>query len=460
MTRAAQEFVGPLTFAALTGEKVATAMFGPESEPLEHVALGQEVDAIVVAPATANLIGKVAGGIGDDLLTTIMLAATRPVLICPAMNAEMWANPVVQGNLARLKGRGLRVMEPAAGPLACGAVGLGRLPEPDLIVEAVAGLLSPQDLAGRKVLVTAGPTHEDFDPVRFLTNRSSGKQGYALARVAWRRGGDVTLVSGPTCLPAPYGVKCVVVRSARDMQAMVKAHFPEVDVLLMAAAVSDYRPTQAEVRKIKRAHEEMAFHLTANPDILKQVASLKSRQIVVGFAAETHDLEAEARRKMREKHLDLIVANDVNRPDSGFQVDTNEVTLIPRVGEPLPLPLLSKEEVAAKILDQVVALLETRDGALTKMPEDPVHELRELVDSLSEWLRYQRRLGWRGLPGKVSPQVQDREPVGGPNSSPGGDPGGNGGLPALQALWGPHPPSLWGRGPQRPADVRGGGPGG
>jgi phosphopantothenoylcysteine decarboxylase / phosphopantothenate---cysteine ligase len=361
MSRAAQEFVGPLTFAALTGERVATAMFGPDADPLEHVALGQEVDAIVVAPATANLIGKVAGGIGDDLLTTIMLAATPPVLICPAMNVEMWANPVVQGNLARLKGRGLKVMEPAAGPLACGAVGLGRLPEPDLIVEAAAGLLCPQDLAGWKVLVTAGPTHEDFDPVRFLTNRSSGKQGYALAKVAWRRGGDVTLVSGPTGLPAPYGVRCVGVRSARDMLAAVKLHFSEADVLLMAAAVGDYRPTQAEVRKIKRAHEEMTFHLTQNPDILKQVAAHKSRQIVVGFAAETHDIEAEARRKMREKHLDLIVANDVNRPDSGFQVDTNEVILIPRVGVPLPLPLMSKEEVAAKILDQVVALLEARD---------------------------------------------------------------------------------------------------
>ena len=252
-------------------------------------------------------------------------------------------------------------MEPAAGSLACGAVGLGRLPEPDLIVEALARRLCVPDLAGRQVLVTAGPTHEDFDPVRFLTNRSSGKQGYALARVAWRRGARVTLVSGPTSLPAPYGVKFVTVRSARDMQAMVKERFPEADVLLMAAAVSDYRPSQAEVRKIKRVHEEMAFHLTANPDILKQVAALPHRQIVVGFAAETHDLEAEARRKMQEKHLDLIVANDVNRPDSGFQVDTNEVTLIPRVGDPVPLPLLSKEEVAAKILDQVVALLETRD---------------------------------------------------------------------------------------------------
>jgi phosphopantothenoylcysteine decarboxylase/phosphopantothenate--cysteine ligase len=362
MTGAAREFVGPLTFQALTREKVGTAMFGPESEPGEHISLAQQVDAIVVAPATANFIGKVAAGIGDDLLTTIMLAATRPVLICPAMNVEMWANPVVQDNLARLRVRGYLVMEPAAGPLGCGAVGLGRLPKPDLIVEACARLLSPSDLAGRRVLVTAGPTHEDFDPVRFLTNRSSGKQGYALARVAWRRGADVTLVSGPSALAAPYGVNRIMVRTARDMQAAVVERFPEADVLLMAAAVSDYRPTQAEIRKIKRGRDEMQFHLTQNPDILKQVAPLKNRQIVVGFAAETHDLEAEARRKMREKHLDLIVANDVNRPESGFQVDTNEVTLIPREGEAVPLPLMSKEEVAARILDQVVQLFKSRAG--------------------------------------------------------------------------------------------------
>lgn len=367
MTRSAQEFVGPLTFAALTGQKVATAMFGPESDPLEHVALGQEVDAIVIAPATANFIGKLAAGIGDDLLTTIMLAATKPALLCPAMNVEMWANPVVQENLARLQGRGLMVMEPCAGPLACGAVGLGRLPEPDLIVEASARLLSAPDLAGRKVLVTAGPTHEDFDPVRFLTNRSSGKQGYALAKVAWRRGAEVTLISGPSNLPAPYGVNRLQVRSAMDMLNAVNEHFPVADVLLMAAAVSDYRPTQAEIRKVKRGvQEEMQFHLTQNPDILKHMALAKTRQIVVGFAAETHDLEAEARRKMREKHLDLIVANDVNRPDSGFQVDTNEVTIIAAAGEPLVLPLLSKEEVAAKILDRVVDLLRSRDRRVTQ----------------------------------------------------------------------------------------------
>jgi phosphopantothenoylcysteine decarboxylase/phosphopantothenate--cysteine ligase len=364
MTRAAQEFVGPLTFQALTGQKVATAMFGPESDPLEHVALGQEADAIVVAPATANFIGKLAAGIGDDLLTTVMLAATKPVLLCPAMNLEMWAKPVVQENLARLKSRGLLVLEPAAGPLACGAVGLGRLPEPDLIVEACARLIAPPDLAGRQILVTAGPTCEDFDPVRFLTNRSSGKQGYALARVAWRRGADVTLVSGPTNLSAPYGVNRVQVRSARDMLAAVSARFPAADVLLMAAAVGDYRPTQAERRKIKRGLQaELHFHLTQNPDILKEVARVKNRQIVVGFAAETHELEAEARRKLEEKSLDLIVANDVNRPDSGFQVDTNEVTMIAATGKPLVLPLLSKEEVADKILEQVVELLNSRDGS-------------------------------------------------------------------------------------------------
>ncbi len=366
MTRAAQEFVGPLTFQALTGQKVGTAMFGPESDPLEHVALGQEVDAIVVAPATANFIGKLAAGIGDDLLTTIMLAATKPVLLCPAMNVEMWANPVVQENLARLQGRGLMVMAPCAGPLACGAVGLGRLPEPDLIIEAGARLLSAPDLSGRKVLVTAGPTHEDFDPVRFLTNRSSGKQGYALAKVAWRRGAKVTLISGPSNLPVPYGVNRLQVRSALDMLNAVNEHFPGTDVLLMAAAVGDYRPTQAEIRKIKRGvQEEMQFHLTQNPDILKHVVLSKTRQIVVGFAAETHDLEAEARRKLREKHLDLIVANDINRPDSGFQVDTNEVTILPAAGDPLVLPLMSKEEVAARILDQVVELLRSRDRKVT-----------------------------------------------------------------------------------------------
>ncbi|MBI4643003.1 MAG: bifunctional phosphopantothenoylcysteine decarboxylase/phosphopantothenate--cysteine ligase CoaBC [Deltaproteobacteria bacterium] len=362
MTRAAQEFVTPLTFQALTGEEVATTMFGPGSEPLEHVALGQKVDALVLAPATANLLGKMAAGIGDDLLTTILLAATKPILVCPAMNCEMWANPAVQENVARLRDRGLTVLQPEAGELACGAVGYGRLPEPETILEALAKLVTPQDLAGRRILVTAGPTHEDMDPVRFLTNRSSGKQGYALAKVAWRRGAEVCLISGPSHLPAPQGVERLEVRSAREMLDAVLARFPQTEALLMAAAVGDYHPTSRAEHKIKRGSQELTVHLTQNPDILKEVAALKKRQVVVGFAAETRDLEATARRKLEDKGLDLIVANQVNRPDSGFAVDTNEVAIIGRKNLLVRLPLLSKEEVAAKVLDQVVALLPTRQG--------------------------------------------------------------------------------------------------
>ncbi len=356
MTASAREFVAPLTFQALTGEKVATAMFGPEAEPLEHVSLGQEVDAIVVAPATANIVGKMAAGIGDDLLSTILLAATKPVLLCPAMNAEMWNNPVVQENLAHLRTRGLQVMEPATGELACGAVGLGRLPEPEAIVEAIARLLSPQDFSGRKVLVTAGPTHEDCDPVRFLTNRSSGKMGYALARVAWRRGAEVCLVSGPSHLAGPYGVERVWVRSAQEMLAAVQERFAASDALLMAAAVGDFRPVTCELQKIKRGSSAAQIQLAQNPDILREMSRLKSRQVVVGFAAETHDLEAEARRKLKEKKLDFIVANDVTRKDSGFAVDNNQVTIVSREGEPVRLPLLSKDEVAERILDRVAEL--------------------------------------------------------------------------------------------------------
>jgi phosphopantothenoylcysteine decarboxylase/phosphopantothenate--cysteine ligase len=361
MTRAALEFMTPVTFQALSGEKVGTALFGPESDPLEHVSLGQQVDAIILAPATANLIGKMAAGLGDDLLTTIMLAASKPTLICPAMNVEMWGNRVVRENLTRLRARGFQVMEPVSGPLACGAEGMGRLPEPELIVEAGARLVSRQDLAGRRVLVTAGPTTEDLDPVRFLSNRSSGKMGYALARVAWRRGAKVVLVSGPSALPCPYGVERVMVRSALDMHQAVAAHFPDAEALLMAAAVSDYRPGVSQALKIKRGAEELNLPLALNPDILKEMSLQKTGQVVVGFAAETHDLETEALRKMQEKKLDMIVANDVNKPGSGFQVDTNEVTIIDRDGWLVRLPLITKEEVSERVLDRVVEYLAARD---------------------------------------------------------------------------------------------------
>jgi phosphopantothenoylcysteine decarboxylase/phosphopantothenate--cysteine ligase len=365
MTNSAQEFVGATTFGALTGQPVSGSLWGDKVNPLEHIFLGQQVDAIVIAPATANIIGKLAGGIGDDLLTTIMLAATRPVLLCPAMNCEMWANPVVQENVARLAARGLTIVPPASGDLACGATGYGRLPEPDIIVEALARLVAIQDLAGQRVLVTAGPTHEDLDPVRFLTNRSTGKMGYALARVAWRRGASVTLVSGPTGLPDPYGVEVVRVRSAREMLHEVKNRFPAVEALIMAAAVSDYRAERLADKKMKRGAEAQEIKLVQNADILKEVATLKKHQVVVGFAAETGNLVAEAERKLLEKNLDLIVANDVNEPNSGFAVDTNEVTLVFREAPPEKLPLLTKEEVAGQILDWMAPrLLDRQKGSV------------------------------------------------------------------------------------------------
>ncbi|MFP3868410.1 MAG: bifunctional phosphopantothenoylcysteine decarboxylase/phosphopantothenate--cysteine ligase CoaBC [Desulfobacteraceae bacterium] len=353
MTQSAQEFIAPLTLEALSGAPVRTALFGPGSLPLEHVSLGQEVDAIVLAPATANLIGKLAAGIGDDLLTTLLLAATRPVLICPAMNVKMYENRMVQDNLDRLRQAGFQVMPPTAGALACGAEGWGRLPEPVDIVEEIAVLLSPPDLEGCRILVTAGPTHEDLDPVRFLTNRSTGKMGYALARVARRRGARVRLVSGPATQASPPGVEMIMVRTALQMQEVMMEHFHQTDVVVMAAAVTDYRPASFVGTKIKRSGEEMILKLAHNPDILLELGKQKTRQILVGFAAETEDLQNHAWQKLKRKNLDLIVANDVNRPDSGFAVDTNEVTLIHRNGQVEPLPLLSKEEVADRVLDWV-----------------------------------------------------------------------------------------------------------
>jgi len=357
MTKSAQEFVAPMTFAGLTGQSVASSLWGDKVNPLEHIFLGQQVDAIVVAPATANFLGKLAGGIGDDLLTTIMLAATRPVLLCPAMNCEMWANPAVKENADLLSARGIQIMPPAAGELACGAVGYGRLPEVETILEALARLVTRQDLAGRQILVTAGPTHEDLDPVRFLTNRSSGKMGFALAKVAQRRGAAVTLVTGPTNLTDPHGVEMVRVRTAVEMLKEVWDRFPAAAALLMAAAVGDYRSESLAQEKMKRGPKAQRINLVQNSDILKEVNALKKNQVVVGFAAETGNLVAEAERKLTEKGLDLIVANEVDRPDSGFAVDTNEVTLVSREEAPVQLPLMSKEEVAERILDWLVTRL-------------------------------------------------------------------------------------------------------
>lgn len=360
MTAGAQQFVTPLTFQALAGAPVRSQLFGPAAEPLEHISLGQTVDVIVVAPATANCIGKMAAGIADDLLTTVLLAATCPVLICPAMNVKMYENPAVQENLATLRRRGVHILEPAVGEMACGAYGCGRLPEPPDIVEAVAGLLIPQDLAGCRILVSAGPTYEDLDPVRFLTNRSTGKMGYAVAAMAKRRGAEVTLVSGPTALPCPWGVDRHEVRSALEMQAALTDLFPRCDALIMAAAVSDYRPVGLAEQKIKRGTPEMSVRLTHNPDIIAGLGAIKNHQVLVGFAAETQNIMAHAAEKLQRKGLDLIVANDVSAPDAGFAVDTNRVTLLDRQGRAEVLPLMSKIEVAHRILDRVVGLWHDR----------------------------------------------------------------------------------------------------
>lgn len=360
MTRAACEFVTPLTLQTLAGEPVSTQLFDltQESE-IGHIRLADDADAIVVAPATANLIGKAAAGIGDDLLTTVLLATRAPVLLAPAMNVHMWENGLVQENLARLQRHGWRVIGPGVGSLACGYEGAGRLAEPPIIAAEVERALAPQDLAGQRVLVTAGPNREPIDPVRFISNRSTGRMGYALAGAAWRRGADVVLVSGPTALPAPHGVQCLRVQTAAEMHAAVVREFRSATVLLMAAAVADYRPASVRPQKMKKTDGPLRLELTRTADILGALRGKAGRRLVVGFAAETEDVEANAARKLASKELDLIVANDVSAPNAGFEVDTNAVTLIDASGRH-EVPLASKDEVADRVLDRVVQLLGQR----------------------------------------------------------------------------------------------------
>jgi phosphopantothenoylcysteine decarboxylase/phosphopantothenate--cysteine ligase len=356
MTANAQQFVTPLTLQTLSGHPVATETFSltQESE-IGHIRLADSADVVVIAPATANALAKLAAGIADDLLSTVLLATRAPLVLAPAMNVHMWEHPAVQENLARLVARGARVVGPASGALACGYEGAGRLADPAEIVEAVAAALAPQDLAGEHVLVTAGPTEEPLDPVRYLSNRSSGKMGYALARAARRRGAEVTLVSGPAALAAPPGVSIVRVESARDMARAVGEAFGAATVVIMCAAVADYRPRRALPRKLKKSAASLTLELERNPDILASLAARKGRRLLVGFAAETHDLTTEARRKLRAKRLDLIVANDVTAPGAGFGSDTNQVRLFDAVGGDEEIPLLPKAEVAERILDWVAA---------------------------------------------------------------------------------------------------------
>lgn len=365
MTRAAQEFVRPLTFAALTGRPVYTSLFHTAGQNfIPHVQLAQEADLAVVVPATANILAKLACGLADDLLSTLLLALRCPVLLCPAMNSNMYEHPAVRSNLQRLREMGYQIMEPEAGRLACGAQGRGRLPDPEAILERIVDLLAPQkDYKGLRVLVTAGGTREPLDPIRFISNRSSGKMGYALARAAARRGANVTLVSAPTSLEPPSGVEFVPVETAQEMYQEVVSRFPEQDVVIKAAAVADYRPRVVAAQKIKKKEDTLILELEKNPDILYELGRQKAPyQVLVGFAAETEDLEANARQKLRGKNLDLLVANDVTQPGAGFGWDTNIVKLFYPDGHVEPLPLMDKGDLAHRILDVVLEIRTLKAG--------------------------------------------------------------------------------------------------
>jgi len=367
MTAAAQEFVRPLTFAALSGEKVITSMFGSGSgdeanveSAIEHIAIAQAIDALLVAPATADVLARFAQGIANDFLSTLYLATTAPVVVAPAMNVNMWNHAATQANLEILRKRGVRIVEPGQGYLACGMTGAGRLAENETIVAAVMEALgASQDLAGETVLVTAGPTREKIDPVRYLTNRSSGRMGYAIAEAALRRGARVLLVSGPTAITAPEAAEVIRVETAEEMLAAVLRLLPESTVVIKAAAVSDFRPKAAAAQKIKRKGE-MALELEPTADILAEVARRKTSQVVVGFAAETENVLENARRKLASKSLDAIIVNDVSREGVGFDSDRNAATIISQ-SEVVEVPETSKWEVAHRVLDQVVKLRKHRD---------------------------------------------------------------------------------------------------
>jgi len=358
MTRAATKFVSELTFEALTGNQVYVEMFGDSSQtPMAHISLSRDADLIIIAPATAHTIARLANGLADDLLATSVLAAPgKPVVVCPAMNSNMYAHKATQDNLGRLKGLGYSVVDPDAGRLACGDEGPGRLPEWDTAREQMLTCLSDHDLDGKQVLVTAGPTRETLDPARFLSNRSSGKMGYALARSARRRGAQVVLVAGPVSLDDPPGVEVVHVTSALEMYDEVIRRSADASIIVKSAAVADFRPAQTETQKVKKQSAPDSLDLESNPDILAELGRKRlAGQLLVGFAAESQNHEVEARRKLSEKNLDLVVVNDISGKNTGFEVDTNQVTLVDHQGA-LPLPLLSKEQTADRIWDHIATL--------------------------------------------------------------------------------------------------------
>ncbi len=361
MTRAALNFVGEVTFEAITRRRVVTDQWAPGANAdIEHISLATDIQLLLVAPATANTIGRFANGIADDFLSSLYLATRAPVLIAPAMNTHMLEHEAVRRNLQVLSERGVRFVEPGQGYLACGWVGKGRLAEPDEIVEAAGRLLNHgHSLDGKTVVVTSGPTVEDIDAVRFIGNRSSGKMGHAIAAEAARRGARVVLISGPTALTAPHGVEAIAVRSAAEMHAAVGRHAPAADIVLMAAAVADYTPGHVERGKIEKGEGPLELTLVRTTDILAELGRVRgsaTRPVLVGFAAQAGDPAAQGRDKLRRKHADLIVANDITRADAGFDADTNAVTIVSAAGDEI-VPLAPKSQIAATILDRAEALL-------------------------------------------------------------------------------------------------------
>src|SRR6266508_3333785 len=366
MTAGAEHFVGPLTFRTLSGRPVMSNLFDPQSnDAVEHVALAERAHAFVVAPATANLLAKAAHGIADDFLTTLLLAARCPILIAPAMDGGMWDHAAVQANVETLRERGVTVLEPEAGALASGVSGRGRLPETETLVEAVERALTPRrDLAGERVLVTSGPTREPIDPVRYLSNRSSGKMGHAVATAALRRGAEVVLISGPTTLKPPAGAVYVPVQTAEEMREAALQHLSAATIVIKAAAVADYRVRRPSATKIKSKKDEgLMLDLVPNPDILKEIADRKESRFIVGFAAETDDVRAHAAAKLHAKGVDLLVVNDVSKNGIGFEADDNQVVLLDRWGGAVELPRMTKLQVAETILDRALALRAAAAGA-------------------------------------------------------------------------------------------------
>lgn len=358
MTKSATEFIKPLTMRTLSQNHVYTDMFIAEDQyDMAHISLAEFADAFVIAPATANIIGKIASGIGDDLLSTAVMAEAKPTLICPAMNDKMLSNPIVQENIKKLKKTGYIVMESAEGELACKTQGKGRLPEVEKIVEAIKTLLAPKDFNGVNVLVTAGPTEEPLDPVRFISNLSSGKMGYAIAAAAQRRGAKVILISGPTSLALPQVDKIIKVRTAREMYKAAMDHYKKTDVIIKAAAVADYRPKVLAEEKIKKEGKKLYLELERNPDIIAEIGKNKGKRILIGFAMETQNLLANAREKLRKKNMDLIVANNLREAGAGFRTDTNIITIIDHQGKTESLGKMTKIDAAGAILDRVKQLI-------------------------------------------------------------------------------------------------------